>query len=184
MTSTIIIGDGPGGLSAALFLAKNGRDVTVYGMDDTAMHHAMLANYLGIEVIHGSEFQEVGRRQVETFGGTIVAARVTAVEQSDDGFTVTLEDGGSATATFLVLTEGRNPVLARGLGLATDDEGAIVVDRSGRSSMDGAYVVGRSVRADRSQAIISAGDGAAAALDILSRIEGRDVHDWDSPPRD
>jgi thioredoxin reductase (NADPH) len=39
-------------------------------------------------------------------------------------------------------------------------------------------------RPDRSQAIISAGAGAVAALDILSREAGRDVHDWDSPSKD
>jgi thioredoxin reductase len=46
------------------------------------------------------------------------------------------------------------------------------------------YVVGRLARPNRSQAIISAGAGAAAALDILSREAGEDVHDWDSPPKD
>ena len=50
--------------------------------------------------------------------------------------------------------------------------------------MPGVYVIGRSARPTRSQAIISAGDGAAAALDILSIIEGADVQDWDTPPKD
>ncbi len=45
------------------------------------------------------------------------------------------------------------------------------------------YVIGRSARPERSQAIISAGDGAAA-LDILSAVEGADVQDWGSPPKD
>jgi hypothetical protein len=40
------------------------------------------------------------------------------------------------------------------------------------------------VRPTRSQAVISAGDGAKAALDILSRAAGKDVQDWDSPPKD
>jgi thioredoxin reductase (NADPH) len=44
------------------------------------------------------------------------------------------------------------------------------------------YAVGRQVRPDRSQAIISAGDGAAAAIDILSTVRGESVQDWDSPP--
>ena len=48
MPDVIVIGDGPGGLSAALFLAKNGKEVVVYGQDKTAMHWAMLHNYLGI----------------------------------------------------------------------------------------------------------------------------------------
>ena len=31
MADVIVIGDGPGGLSSALFLAKNGKDVLVFG---------------------------------------------------------------------------------------------------------------------------------------------------------
>ena len=52
-----IVGDGPGGLSAALFLAKAGHDVTVYGRDATAMNYAYLYNYLGFPEISGTEFQ-------------------------------------------------------------------------------------------------------------------------------
>ncbi len=180
--STIVVGDGPGGLSAALFLAKNGHPVTVYGQDETAMHFALLYNYLGIEEILGSDLQATGRRQVERHGGTVRSAAVAAVTAGSSGFTVTLDDGETATADYLVMTEGRNPVLARSLGVEESD-GGIVVDRRGRSSVDRVYVIGRSVRPERSQAIISAGDGAAAALDILSREAGKDVHDWDSPPK-
>ena len=42
MADVIIIGDGPGGLSAALFLAKKKMDVLVVGQDKTLMHKAML----------------------------------------------------------------------------------------------------------------------------------------------
>ena len=45
------------------------------------------------------------------------------------------------------------------------------------------YVVGRSARPGRSQAIISAGDGAAAAIDILSRERSESFVDWDEPPK-
>jgi hypothetical protein len=31
--------------------------------------------------------------------------------------------------------------------------------------------------------IISAGDGAAAAIDMQSLLEGEPVQDWDSPPK-
>jgi thioredoxin reductase (NADPH) len=40
------------------------------------------------------------------------------------------------------------------------------------------------VRPKRSQAIISAGAGAVAALDILAREEGKDIQDWDTPPKE
>lgn len=183
MANTIIIGDGPGGLSAALFLAKNGHAVVVYGQGQTAMNYAYLYNYLGIPEIAGSEFQIAGRQQIAAFGATVIDTAVSSVANSDGRFTVTLEDGATATADYLVMNEGRNPELALSLGVATEDDGAIAVDRNGLSSVERVYVVGRSVRPSRSQAIITAGAGAAAALDILSREAGEDTQDWDSPPK-
>ena len=185
MAKVIVVGDGPGGLSAALFLAKNGQDVVVYGKNETAMHFALLFNYLGHEEIHGSELQAIGRSQVEKFGGTVTSAHVIGIASSDTSFTITLEDGTSDTAEYLIMTEGRKPELAMAMGVATDDKDrAIVTDRYGRSSIDRVYVVGRSAYPHRSQAIISAGAGATAALDILARERGEDIQDWDSPPKE
>jgi thioredoxin reductase len=177
--SIVIVGDGPGGLSAALFLAKARHQVRVYGRDETVMHYALLRNYLGIEETAGEEFQEFARQQVTDMGAELLDVAVTAVAATPDGFTVTTADE-TVTADYLVLSEGKKAPLAESLGLDRTDDGGIVVDRNGRTSMPRVYVVGRSVRPKRSQAIISAGDGAAAALDILSDIAGKDIEDWDS----
>ena len=182
MASVAIIGDGPGGLSAALFLAKNGHEATVYGTDKTAMHFAYLHNYLGLREIDGSEFQEIARGQVAGVGGSIIDDEVTAV--SADGRFAVATDSESVAFDYLIFSEGKNPALARSLGLAVDDSGAIVVNREYASSMDRVYAVGRSARPERSQAIISAGAGATAALDILAREAGKNVTDWDSPADD
>lgn len=182
MASIAIVGDGPGGLSAALFLAKNGHEVTVFGMDQTAMNYAYLHNYLGIPEIAGTEFQNIAKEQVQSFGADLVDEEVTSVSVGD-GFEVTTASE-TTTADYLVLTEGKKPELALSLGLDTDDSGAIVVDRDYRSSRERVYVVGRSARPERSQAIISAGAGATAALDILAAEAGSNVQDWDTPPKD
>jgi thioredoxin reductase len=182
MTSIGIVGDGPGGLSAALFLAKGGHDVTVYGTDETAMHYAHLHNYLGIPEVAGSAFQETARAQATAQGASLRHERVQEITAADDRLHVAT-DTGRQTYDYLILTEGKTPTLARALGLAESDDG-MVVDREYRSSMDRVYVVGRAARPKRSQAIISAGAGAVAALDIMSREAGRDVQDWDSPPKE
>lgn len=181
MARVIIVGDGPGGLSAALFLAKNGQEVAVFGQDKTAMHFAHLHNYLGIPEIAGSEFQRIARDQVSGFGAELVDEEVTAVS-AEDGFTVTTESG-ETSCEYLILTEGKSPDLAHSLGIDQTGSGSIDVDSNYMSSIDRLYVLGRSVRPTRSQAIISAGAGAVAALDILAREEGRDVQDWDTPPK-
>ena len=183
MADVIIVGDGPGGLSAALFLAKNGQNVTVFGQDKTAMHWAYLHNYLGIPEISGSDFQKIAREQVTNFGAKIQDQQVASVEKTSDGFTITTEDGKSHNSKYLVVGEGKGLTLANSLGLSITDAG-VEVDRNFRTSVDKLYFIGRSTGIQRSQAIISAGSGAVAALDILSTEKGKDFNDFDTPPKD
>ena len=179
----LVIGDGPGGLSAALFLAKAGLRVCVCGQDKTAMHWALLKNYLGVPEISGSDFQQIARKQVASFGATLNDARVEALAKAaGGGFEATLEGGEKVAAKFVILSEGKSPRLAQQIGLTFDEVAGLSVDINGRTAVPGAYAVGRLVRPKRSQAIISAGDGAAAAIDILSTLKGEPVQDWDSPP--
>ena len=180
MTKAIVIGDGPAGLSAALFLAKNGVETTVFGQDNTAMHYAELHNYLGIPVIGGTEFQEIARRQVRDKGATLLSGEATAVHKDGETFRVTAADGNTHEADYVVIAEGKSARLAKALGLAMNEDG-VTVDRNYRAGIDGLYVVGRATRTGRSQAIISAGQGATAAIDILSRLKGANVRDFDEP---
>ena len=42
MASIVVVGDGPGGLSAALFLARANNSVVVFGTDNTAVSYTHL----------------------------------------------------------------------------------------------------------------------------------------------
>jgi thioredoxin reductase (NADPH) len=178
MAAVLIVGDGPAGLSAALFLAKKEMEVTVFGVDQSDMHRAMLHNYLGIPEITGSEFQKIARDQVKKFGASIQGQKVTAIETVNNGFLVTTEDGGQQQGKYLILAEGKKLELAKSLDLPRTPEG-VEADSVGRTSVEGLYVIGRAAGIPRSQAIISAGQGATAALDILSTEAGKHVNDYD-----
>lgn len=182
MARISIIGDGPGGLSAALYLAKAGHTVTIFGQDATPMHHAQLYNYLGIPDISGTDFQRSARAHAADHGATIDDVQVTAVDHDGEAFTVRTEGRADVTADYLVIAGGKaSQRLASDLGLPVES-GRVAVDHEFRTRLDRVYAIGRLVRPERSQAIISAGAGATAALDILSREAGTDVHDWDTPP--
>jgi thioredoxin reductase len=183
MPDVIVIGDGPGGLSAALFLAKNKLDVVVFGEDKTAMNYALLRNYLGLAEVLGTDFQRIARKQATDVGARMREEHVDAVGGAPGKWIVTLASGDKLTARYLVLSEGKAPKLARQLGLEFDAHTGIATDKNARTTLDGVYVVGRSARPGRSQAIISAGDGAAAAIDILSREKNESFVDWDEPPK-
>ena len=182
MTKTIVIGDGPSGLSAALFLAKNGIDTTVFGLNKTAIHFAWLHNYLGIPEMDGSDFDAIARSQVTSFGAVIVASLVTGVTATPDGFSVFTDDGQEHKSDFVIIAEGKAMKLAVALDIERTDKG-VVVDRHGRTAVHGLYVVGRATNRSRSQTVISAGEGAAAALDILSVVHGKDFSDFNERPK-
>ncbi|MFC7132302.1 MULTISPECIES: FAD-dependent oxidoreductase [Salinibaculum] len=180
MASVIVVGGGAAGLTAALFTAKNGLETTVFDTDGTWLHKAHLFNYPGIGSVDGSVFVETLRDQCADFG----VERHQGVEVSDvaadgDGFTVT-HDEGEASADYLVLATGANRDLAEELGCAFDGD-VVDVDVSMETSVEGAYATGAMVRAEEWQAVISAGDGAAAALNILSEEKGEHFHDFDTP---
>lgn len=181
MASVAVIGDGPAGLSAALFLAKNGMRATVYGQDETAMHYALLHNYLGIDEIAGSDFQDTARAQAQRHGADLVDDQVTEIRRDGDGFTVVTDGGREDAADYVILAAAKKGSgLAGDLGVEVPGDG-VGVDTEYRTQVDRVYAVGRLARPNRSQAIISAGAGAVAALDILSREAGEDVTDWESP---
>jgi thioredoxin reductase (NADPH) len=181
VANVLIVGDGPGGLSAALFLAKKGMEVTVFGVDKSDMHRAMLYNYLGIPGIKGRNFQKIARNQVKGFGASIQDLGVTGIEKTAEGFLVATKDGGQHQGKYLILAEGKKLELAKSLDLPRTPEG-VEADSVGRTSVEGLYVIGRAAGIPRSQAIISAGQGASAALDILSTEAGKHVNDYDVVP--
>ncbi|MFC5366713.1 FAD-dependent oxidoreductase [Salinirubrum litoreum] len=180
MTHVIVVGGGAAGLSAALFTAKNGLETTVFDTDKTWLHKAHLFNYLGIDSKDGTEFLEDAREQVDDFGVDRHAEEVTAVEHDGSEFVVTTESGEHA-GDYLVLATGAKRGLAEALGCAFTDEDVVDVDVTMETSVENAYATGAMVRAEEWQAIISAGDGAAAALNILSKEKGEHFHDFDTP---
>ncbi|WP_267639232.1 NAD(P)/FAD-dependent oxidoreductase [Haloarchaeobius amylolyticus] len=180
MAHVVVVGGGPAGLSAALFTAKNGLETTVFDTDGTWMHKAHLFNYLGIESEDGSAFMDDAREQVDDFGvDRHQGEEVTGVEAAGDGFTVTTADD-EYEADYVVLATGANRDLAEGLGCDFDGD-VVDVGVSMETSVADAYATGAMVRDQEWQAIISAGDGAAAALNILSKEEGEHFHDFDTP---
>jgi thioredoxin reductase len=182
MSDVLIVGGGAAGLSAALFTAKNGLETTVFDTDDTWLHKAHLFNYPGVTSVDGSNYLETLRQQVDDFGvDRQQGTAVSDVESTGDGFAVTTEDGETHSAPYVVLATGADRDLADSLGCAFTDEDVVDVDVTMETSVGNAYATGAMVRAEEWQAVISAGDGAAAALNILTKEKGEHFHDFDVP---
>jgi len=181
MSKTLIVGDGPAGLSAGLLLAKKGERAHVFGKNTTKMHSAYLYNYPGIRQLDGREFIETARDQCEYFGAELHDANVDAVDRDGNGFEVTTEAGDTHTGDYLLLATGHfSRQVPDDLGVETDDADRIQIDDHSRTNVDGVYAAGVATRIHKIGASVSTGQGASAALDIIDQEQDGVAHDFDT----
>jgi len=115
----IVVGAGPAGLSAALFLARYRRRVLTFHHNSPRNEYAHgVHGFLGHHGISPAELLARGRDEVTTHGGLIVESCVTGIERlTNDHFRVSTGDGDQDDRTF----DARRILLATGLRDLTPD---------------------------------------------------------------
>lgn len=103
----IIVGAGPGGLQAAIHLARYNRSVTLFNRPGGRTWHARhIENYLGIDLVAGPELIRTGLAQAERFGVDIRRGRVEGVTRCEDGIFEVHADGERHRARFVIAASG------------------------------------------------------------------------------
>jgi thioredoxin reductase (NADPH) len=102
----IIVGAGPAGLTAAIYLARFHLQIRL--LDNGSSRAALIPrtnNHAGYpDGIPGSELLRLMRRQAERFGAVREEAHVDAILPDDDGLTVRIGDRGVRARTVLLAT--------------------------------------------------------------------------------
>ena len=112
----IIIGAGPGGLQAAIHLARYNRKVLLLDQGGGRTRHALhIENYLGLGVTSGKELVDTGIRQITSFGAEFRREQVLSVRAADL-FTVVTEKG-QYQAPYAIVSSGavENPPKIKGM---------------------------------------------------------------------
>ena len=80
MYETIVIGSGPAGATAAIYLKRFNRDVTVITSNDTALAGAhQIDNYYGFYEVSGKELYDKGVNQLKSLGIALVDEIVVSI---------------------------------------------------------------------------------------------------------
>jgi thioredoxin reductase (NADPH) len=103
----LIIGGGPAGLTAAIYLARYRRHIAVFdSRESRAAWIPESHNYPGFaQGISGTALLSRLRQQAETYAVPMIGERVTALQRCGDGFTATT-DGRQVTARCILLATG------------------------------------------------------------------------------
>lgn len=107
-----IVGGGPAGLTAAIWLARYLRSVVVIDAGDPRNWETRgIHGFLGLEGIRPPELRARGRATAEHYGACFIDATVSCVDkESDDRFRLTLTGGIAITARRLLLAIGLKDV--------------------------------------------------------------------------
>jgi thioredoxin reductase (NADPH) len=106
MYDALIIGGGPAGLSAAVYLARFTRSVLVVDAGAGRSSFAQVnENYLGFpDGVTTRDLRDLGRRQAERFGAVFKDGCVERVERTEEAFQVCTTVGDFAARTLLLAT--------------------------------------------------------------------------------
>ena len=161
MSKCIVIGAGPGGMSAAIYLKRAGIDVILIEKmvpGGEMLKTNKIENYLGFDSIDGGELALRMSSQVKDLGVEIIRDDITDISY-DNGFIVNgLKN--KYQADYVIIATGRVP---RKLGLDMEEE---LLNRgiSYCATCDGAFYKGKEV------AIVGGGDSALTEALYLSDI--------------
>lgn len=114
----IVIGGGPAGLAAALWLARYRQRVRLFDSQEPRNAPTWAVHgYLGLDEVPPMELRRLGRRQALRAGAELEAATVQRVEGERDRFRVHLADGSAYAARRLLFATGLLDVIPEIPGL-------------------------------------------------------------------
>ena len=108
MRHVLVIGRGPAGISASLYIRRGGFDVTVVAKDDGALTRAeRVENFYGQpEPVSGPELIRLGVAGAKRLGVKFLEAEVVALTAEAKGFSAKTAAGDTLTADVVVLAAG------------------------------------------------------------------------------
>ncbi len=112
MLDLIIIGGGPGGVAAGIYAARKRLKTELITKEwgGQSVVSSDIQNWVGTVSIHGEDFATALKTHLEAYAGDVLTITkntlVSHIEKSDEGFSVTLENGEIRSTKTILITSG------------------------------------------------------------------------------
>ncbi|AND79499.1 thioredoxin-disulfide reductase [Streptococcus pantholopis] len=167
MYDTVIIGSGPAGYTAGIYLSRSGlknRLITGYAEGGQLTTTTLVENYPGFEKgVDGNELVAAMSRQAQSFGTEMTFARVEKIEGDVSPFTLHLDTGELVKARTVILATGST---AKYLGIDGENE-TIGKGVSACATCDGFFYKNRKV------IVVGGGDVAMEEALFLTKFASK-----------
>lgn len=185
MTKIAVIGGGVAGLQAGVFTAKAREETTVFDSGESlVLNTANIQNLITEESISGQEVLRKGKQKLEDFGGEFKEEEVEKLERHEKGFKITTSKGEYEADYVIIASAGSHDYIELDLEYEDGVEGPymmddhIKTDESNRA-VEGVYAAGLA-NSWEYQTSTAIGDGAKAAVNLLTEINGEPFTDHDT----
>ncbi len=186
--TVVIIGGGPAGADAATFTTRAGLSTVVIDADKGMTRRALVANHLGFpdgitgpDLVDGGHAQsEHGRRRVGGRHGRSDRGVGRRVHRADRRWS-------SGRRLSVIVATGASVEVAEAAGVPTTAgtephiKAIVAVDTEGRTSVAGIWAAGTAAGVSV-HTIVTAGDGARVAINLISEVRGERHVDHDVLP--
>lgn len=185
----VIVGGGVAGLTAGIFTARADLDTLVVTHDESILaRNAHLENVPGFPAgVNARLLLDMTEAQAERAGCAFREGEVVEVVRAGEGFDVSFAEtrttADETSARYVIAASWSDSDYLAGFDLDFIEQGSkrfVGVDSGNRTGVDGLYAAGR-LAAQYHQTVISAGDGARAALTLIEDSDVPFYHDWVAP---
>lgn len=136
----IIIGSGPGGVSAAINAKIRNKSVKIFGNQELSskmLKAAKINNYLGFYDISGEQLKDIFKKHIEKFDINITNERIDAIYSMGDYFTAMVNEKCYEAKTVIIATgveytkaiKGEEEFLGRGVGYCATCDAPLYRDK-------------------------------------------------------
>ncbi|RXZ81493.1 FAD-binding protein [Paenibacillaceae bacterium] len=184
MYDVVIIGAGPAGASAAIFTAKAGKKTLVLDNDQSITKRAWVENHYGVLESTGPDLIAVGKQQAEKFGAELVGTKAARLEAADGHVNVHADNGEIYAAQHVIIASGLWVDIAEASGVEVRPgtepriKTVIAADAEGKTNVGRIWAAGTAAGVSV-HTIITAGDGAKVAINVISELNGERYVDHD-----